>query len=287
MKSNRPIPRQRRARTAGKPPTPPRRWIVPPQRIPHLIVFVVITVGSLIAWTIFMAQPRVGHYDYEIVARYPHDTNAFTQGLVYLDGKLYESTGIVGQSGIRVTDLQTGKVTERRLETRDFGEGLALHNNQLFQLTLDSGVAFVYDLDLKPVGHRDCPEPAWGLTSDGEQLILSDGSATLYFLNPDTFEVTHRIRARYGAQWLSKLNELEYVRGRIFANVWYSDSIYEIDPATGRVIGVADLGKLYPPNERPNDDAVLNGIAYDHTTGRFFVTGKNWPEVFEIELRPR
>lgn len=236
------------------------------------------------------APPATGDqvpvYGYEIVREYPHDPEAFTQGLIYHDGLLYEGTGIQGASTIRKVELGTGEVLQiRRLPSRYFGEGIALWEDRLLQLTWKSHVGFVYEREgLRQIGEFTYPTQGWGLTHDGSRLIMSDGTAILRFYDPDTFEETGRIEVRDSEGAIEKLNELEYVQGEIYANVWQTDRIATISPKTGDVIGWIDLGGLKPEPDPDHPIDVLNGIAYDAEGGRLFVTGKYWPKLFEIKL---
>jgi len=228
------------------------------------------------------------YYTYRVVNVYPHDPEAFTQGLVFDAGQLYESTGLWGRSSLRRVALETGAVLKQHnLDAQYFGEGLALFRGRLFQLTWQNGVGFVYDATtFEPLRTWQYAGEGWGLTHDGEQLIMSDGSATLRFLDPDTLGVRRSIQVRDGKQPVDMLNELEYVNGEIFANVWQTDWVVRIQPESGRVIGWVDLSGLLTPEERATAD-VLNGIAYDPTGQRLFVTGKLWPKLFEIVLVPK
>ena len=224
---------------------------------------------------------------YRVVHVFPHDAGAFTQGLVYVDGHLYESTGRNGRSSLRMVDLQTGGVLQRHdLPAQYFGEGLTNWGNDLVQLTWKSETAFVYDrfsFVLRRTTHY--PWEGWGLTEDGKNLILSDGSAVLRFLDPQSFREVRRISVRDAlGRPLLNLNELEYVRGEIYANVWQTDWIVRISPHTGAVLGWVDLSDLMDKSQLSDPDAVLNGIAYDTTFDRLFVTGKLWPKLFEIKL---
>jgi glutamine cyclotransferase len=230
----------------------------------------------------------VGQYGYQIVAAYPHDPEAFTQGLVYDDGVLYESTGLNGRSSLRRVNLQTGEVLQRRdIDPQYFAEGLALFKDQLIQLTWQSNTGFVYDkTTFEPARDWSYPTEGWGLTHDGKQLIMSDGSATLRFLNPETFAVEREVTVTDQGQPVVRLNELEYVNGEVFANVWQTDRVARVDPQTGSVLGWIDLSGLLSPAERQGTD-VLNGIAYDPAGDRLFVTGKLWPKLFEIKLVPK
>jgi glutaminyl-peptide cyclotransferase len=231
-------------------------------------------------------QVAVPVYGYEVVNVYPHDPDAFTQGLLFRDGVLYESTGLYGESTLRRVRLDTGEVLqERRLERRYFGEGLVDWNNRLIQLTWQENTAFVYDIEtFAVIGRHSYRGEGWGLTHDGERLIMSDGSSELRFLAPDTFAETGRLRVTEDGRPVHYLNELAMVRGEIFANVWGSDHIFIIDPQTGAVTARVDLSDLLSPAERVPPVDVLNGIAYDAGGDRLFVTGKRWPKLFEIRL---
>ncbi len=236
-----------------------------------------------------LAAPRIFAADgYRIVHAYPHDSSAFTQGLIYLDGHLYESTGIEGRSTLRMVDLETGRVQQEiPVPSKYFAEGLTSYGSTLVQLTWLSHVAFVYDrFSFRQLRTMHYDGEGWGLTQDGAHLILSDGSATLRFLDPATFRVVRRITVKDGGKPVTELNELEYVRGQIYANVWHTDRIARISPATGKVLGWIDLSGLLPAAEHPDPESVLNGIAYDAAHDRLFVTGKLWPKLFEIKVIP-
>ena len=228
-------------------------------------------------------------YRYKVVRSYPHDRQAFTQGLVYHGGFLYEGTGQLGQSGIRRVRLETGEVLKiRSLDARYFGEGIAIWNDSLIQLTWQHGVGFVYDRDtFEPKRTFRYQGEGWGLTHDGTRLIMSDGSESgaLRFFDPDTLRETGKLIVRSGRTPVAHLNELEFVRGEIYANVWETERIARISPKTGQVTGWIDLRGLLDPREAAGVD-VLNGIAYDAEQDRLFVTGKLWPRVFEIQLIP-
>jgi glutaminyl-peptide cyclotransferase len=227
---------------------------------------------------------------YEIVHVYPHDPNAFTQGLVYLDGRLYESTGLNGRSSIRMVDLSTGRVLqEYALPMEYFGEGLTDCGSNLVQLTWKTGTGFVYDrfsFALRRTFHYE--GEGWGLTHDATALILSDGSPILRFLDPESFRVIKRISVHDSqGHLINNLNELEYIHGEIYVNVWQTDKIARISPRTGTVLGQIDLAGLMDKRELPDSGAVLNGIAYDSKGDRIFVTGKLWPRLFEIKVVQR
>jgi glutamine cyclotransferase len=225
---------------------------------------------------------------YRVVRTYPHDSQAYTQGLLYEGGYLYESTGLNGRSTLRMVDLESGRVLQRAdVPPQYFAEGLASWGSTLIQLTWQSHVAFVYDRFSFRLLHTFSYEgEGWGLTQDGKNLILSDGTATLRLFDPSTFrEVRHIVVKDHGSQ-VTQLNELEYVHGEIYANVWHTDRIARISPANGRVLGWIDLSGLLPANQRSDPEAVLNGIAWDSVHDRLFVTGKLWPKLFEIKIVP-
>jgi glutaminyl-peptide cyclotransferase len=223
---------------------------------------------------------------YRIVATYAHDRSAFTQGLVYAGGVLYESTGLYGRSSVRRVDLKSGTVELiRALPGRYFGEGLTVFGARLIQLTWRSGTGFVYSMpDLQPVQEFRYTTRGWGLTQDGKHLIMSDGSASLYFLDPHGFEELRRIQVHDERGPVENLNELEFVGGVIYANVWQSARILRIDPASGRVTGFIDLSALMERMRGEPSTDVLNGIAYIPGSGRLLVTGKQWPKLYAIEL---
>ncbi len=229
------------------------------------------------------ADSPVSHY--RVVHAYPHDPGAFTQGLIYLDGYLYESTGLNGRSSLRMTDLTTGKVLQKQpVPSQYFAEGMTNFAGKLYQLTWQNGKAFVYDrFSFKLIREHTYTGEGWGLTNDGKRLILSDGSAQLRFIDPQTFAVTSKITVTDQGRPVDRLNELEYVRGEILANVWQTELIARISPTTGKVLGWIDLTGLLTQAEMQGVD-VLNGIAYDSKQDRLFVTGKLWPKIFEIKL---
>ncbi len=231
------------------------------------------------------AQEPTQTCGYDIVKTYPHDPHAFTQGLIYDRGNLYESTGLQGRSSIRKVDLTTGKVLQiKDLDDRYFGEGMTLWRDRLIQLTWVSKTALVYDQKtFQQIKTFSYPTEGWGLTHNDRELILSDGSDTLYFLDPDTFKQTRQIQVRDGKNSIDQLNELEYVNGEILANIWMSDRLARISPETGEVLGWIDLTGIIDPLPASRD-AVLNGIAYDAERDRLLVTGKLWSKLFEIDL---
>lgn len=232
---------------------------------------------------------RTPTYSYDIVATYPHDPKAFTQGLQWHDGKLFESTGEVGSSGIREVELSTGKVLRQQpLEAPNFGEGIVILGNTLYQITWKNEKAYTYDWKTftrqASFGYEG---EGWGLTTDGSSLIMSNGTPSIVFRDPRTFVVTKTITVSDHGTTVSQLNELEWVKGEIWANVWQSDQVVRIDPSTGAVTGWIDFSGLLSKMDRTGSEDVLNGIAYDAEKDRLFVTGKLWPMLFEIRIKPR
>jgi len=256
------------------------------------------------AWTICLAgasllfvsscdkapeRSAVPAYGYRVVGAYPHDQSAWTQGLAYEAGFLYEGTGLFGRSTLRKTGL-TGGQTVQMLELAEehFGEGVTVFGDHIAQLTWRSHLGFVYDKEsFRLLRAFDWPREGWGMTYDGENLIVSDGTSILYFLDPQMFTVVRTVTVTADGEPLDRLNELEFVRGRIYANIWETDRIAIIDPADGRVAAFADLAGLLNPDDYGPETDVLNGIAYDAAGDRLFVTGKCWPKVFEIRIVER
>ncbi|MCI0335940.1 MAG: glutaminyl-peptide cyclotransferase [Acidobacteria bacterium] len=235
------------------------------------------------------APARVQNLTYEVVNVYPHDPNAFTQGLVFHEGALYESTGLNGQSSIRKVDLQTGQVLKKvDVASQFFGEGLALFNGRAYQLTWQSQQGFIYELDsFHLINTFAYTGEGWGLTHDGRSLIMTDGTNRIRFLNPVNFTVERVINVYDGSGPVNNLNELEYIKGEIYANIWLTDRIARIDPQSGRITAWINLSGLLSPEDRQRPVDVLNGIAYDEARDRLFVTGKLWPKLFEIKLKGR
>jgi glutamine cyclotransferase len=228
-------------------------------------------------------------YTFTVVHVYPHDTSAYTQGLAFRDGFLYEGTGRNGHSSLHKVRLETGEVVQQiNLGSEFFGEGITILKDKVFQLTWQSGVGFVYDVNtfalLKKVSYSG---EGWGLASDGRELFLSDGTSEIRVLDPDSFKEKHRLKVHDGSASVDQLNELEFVEGQIFANIWHSNRIARISPQTGEVVGWIDLNGLLSSVYRLEPEAVLNGIAYDPARKRLFVTGKLWPSVFEIKISPK
>ncbi|NLE77786.1 MAG: glutaminyl-peptide cyclotransferase [Chloroflexi bacterium] len=227
-------------------------------------------------------------YTFEVLRVFPHDPGAFTQGLVYASGVLYEGTGLWGQSTLRKVALESGAVLQQhRLPDECFGEGITLWGDQIIQLTWQSQRGFVYDREsFAPLREFTYPSEGWGLTHDGQHLIMSDGSATLRYWDPETFAEVRQVQVHDGQRPVERLNELEYVNGEILANVWLTDRIARISPTDGRVMGWIDLSGLLSQGGERNAD-VLNGIAYDAQGDRLFVTGKLWPKLFQIRVYRR
>jgi len=259
------------------------------QRIAALLLSLI--AGAAMVATVVAEAPTIIPVapvrSFEVVNEYPHDPAAFTQGLILVDGQLYEGTGLNGRSELRLVDLETGAVLERRpLDSEYFGEGVTVLGNSIYQITWQTGVAFVYDRDsFDQTGSFTYETEGWGLTHDGTSLIMSDGSDQLYYRDPETFEVTKQISVHDGDNPISHLNELEYIDGVIWANVWQTNFIARIDPETGAVIDWLDLAALTQDvvaSGQPVD--VLNGIAWNPETETVYVTGKLWPTLFEIRL---
>ncbi len=251
-----------------------------------IAVLMLLQAGTLVVAAQDATAPVWG---YRVLATYPHDPNAYTQGLVFIDGVLYEGTGRWGESELRQVDLDTGTVVQSlALDEEYFGEGIVVLDDRIYQITWKAGVAFVYDREtFERVETFTYPGEGWGLTTDGERLIMSDGSDRLTFRDPETFEALDTVEVRAAGQPVTRLNELEYIDGEVWANVYQTDWIVRIDPGSGDVVGWIDMRGLKPADDpRWAYVDVLNGIAWDADGGRLFVTGKDWPELYEIELVP-
>jgi glutamine cyclotransferase len=228
-------------------------------------------------------------YEYRVAGKFPHDNEAYTQGLVYDNGFLYESTGIKGKSSVRIVNIRTGKPEKLvPLPAKYFGEGIALFNDQVYQVTYQDQVGFVYDKKtLGQIRSFDYQiREGWGLATDGENLIMSDGSSNLFFIEPEYFTQVNQINVFDNKGMIDSLNEIEFINGKILANVYGKTYIVIIDPATGKVLGKVDFAKLLPKGYENDYGRVLNGIAYNPATGHLYITGKNWPVLYEIELLP-
>jgi glutaminyl-peptide cyclotransferase len=232
------------------------------------------------------SAPMLG---YKVVAQFPHSTESYTEGFLFLDGLFYEGTGIEGHSALLAVQPETGRAVQtRELPAQYFGEGIVDWGANIYQWTWKSHTCFVYDrFSLRPVKQFTYSGEGWGMTRTSRELITSDGTSTLRFRNPDTFAETHHIVVKDGARAIEELNELEFIHGEIYANVWHQDVIARISPRDGHVIAWIDLRGLLPIGQMINEESVLNGIAYDRQHGRLFVTGKQWPTVFEIEVVPK
>lgn len=232
----------------------------------------------------FLRHNGVPCYSYRVIASYPHDHSAFTQGLFFEDGMLYESIGLYGESSLRRVNLETGEILQRlNLEDQYFAEGITVWNDKIIQLTWESRVAFVYEKKtLKRLETRPYPYEGWGITFDGENLIVSDGSETLRFLDPADFTEKRKITVEVGGRKIDRLNELEYVAGKIYANIWYEDLIVVIDPRGGGLLGWIDLAVL--AEQEKGGENVLNGIAFDSQTQTFLITGKRWHRIYRVKI---
>jgi glutaminyl-peptide cyclotransferase len=245
----------------------------------------------VLAACLFVADCALGApiLGYKVVAKYPHSTQSYTEGFLYLDGLFYEGIGIAGQSALLAIEPETGKALQKRpMDPQYFGEGIVDWGPNIYQWTWKSQICFVYDrFTLRPIKQLTYTGEGWGMTRTAHELITSDGSATLRFRDPDNFKETHHIVVKDGSKVVDELNELEFIKGEIYANVWHSDMIARINPRDGHVIAWIDLSGLLPADQMVNQESVLNGIAYDAKRDRLFVTGKQWPTVFEIKLVPR
>ncbi len=247
----------------------------------RLIGILIVGLGGAAA---ALAAPVLG---YRVVATLPHSTASYTEGFLYLDGLFYEGTGLEGRSAVMATRPETGEVLQSvAVPAQYFGEGIVDWGPYLYEWTWTSHVCFVYDRKtLRQVRQLDYTGEGWGMTRDKNDIITSDGSAVLTFRDPETFRPVHSVTVHDGPIVLTQLNELEYVRGEIYANIWHSDRIVRVSPADGHVLAYVDLSGLRPPETRSNPEAVLNGIAYDAARDRLFVTGKQWPAIFQIKVQ--
>lgn len=299
--ATKPNPKKRRkssfseARQGSSEPAKSASPVAPARQQPRWFLiglFLLIVLGGGVLAMVFkdikmfnFALSQIERYKVKVVNEYPHDPLAFTQGLFIHEGRMYESTGRYGESTMRIVDLETGKDDPRIfLGEKRFGEGATEHKGKIYQLTWKEEECLVYDLDLKNPPEKISYEgEGWGLCSDGEYLIMTDGTSSLKFVDPEDFSVQKRVTVKLGNRPISDLNELEYVGDKIYANQLNEDVIYEILPSTGRVTATIDLTGLWPVSERPSG-GVMNGIAYDKDTERIYVTGKYCPKLFEIDL---
>lgn len=263
------------------------------QRIVRARVLIVVSsvLVSILVLSMYFStlnnDSTIRSYTYQVVNIFPHDPQAFTQGLCFYNDFLYESTGLFNFSSLRQVELETGTVLQHKhLSDQYFGEGITIIQDKIVQLTWKSNIGFVYDLhSFVLLQNFSVASEGWGLTYDGQQLIMSDGTATLSFFDPETFEKNGEILVQ-DSKPVDQINELEYIKGEVFANIWRTDNIARIDPVTGQVIGWLDLSGLYETAfDDPNN--VLNGIAYDDQNDRIFVTGKRWSYLYEIQLVPK
>jgi glutaminyl-peptide cyclotransferase len=234
-------------------------------------------------------NPAPVNYSYEVVNAWPHDPSAFTQGLVFHDGRLLESTGLNGESTLREVEIATGRVLKHiSVPPEYFAEGLTVIGTRAYQLTWRNHKGFVYDVaSFQLLAEFAYEGEGWGLTTDGKSLIMSDGTNRIRFLDPDTFRVTRSIDVVASGQPVTRLNELEWIKGEIFANIWQSDTVVRIDPSTGVVRGLIDFPFLLQLGERGPATDVMNGIAYDPTQDKLYLTGKRWPKMYEVRLKPK
>lgn len=268
------------ATNTGQPPLPAAPPVEP--KTPTANSNAVTNAGAAAATT----RETIPTYSYKIKNSWPHDRRAYTQGLIFLDGILWESTGQYGSSSLRKVELKTGKVIKQiAVPPRYFAEGMTVFHNKVFQLTWQEQKGFIYDpATFQQQGEFAYQGEGWGLTHDGQSLIMSDGTNQIRFLDPSTLQTTRTISVFDGGEPVEKLNELEYIDGEIYANIWQTDRIVRIEPKSGKILGWIDLTGLLNTKDRSGEEDVLNGIAYDAAGKRLFVTGKMWPKLFEIEI---
>ena len=265
-----------------------------------LIVFIAILIVGVIYYALRPKQPSAEvtpaipdplaqNLSYEILATLPHDPTCYTQGLVIDEGVFYESCGLYGQSSLRLVDPATGTVqAETELDASFFAEGLALLEGKLYQLTWRENTGFVYDAStFEQLRAFNYQTEGWGLTTDGSALILSDGTNTLYWLDPGTMQIVRQVNVSYQGQSVEYLNELEFINGLIFANIYLTDTIVAVNPDDGNVVSLIDLTGLRPAQNQAVQGEVLNGIAYDSINDKLYLTGKNWPSLYEVRLAPQ
>jgi glutamine cyclotransferase len=243
---------------------------------------------AIIAIILCPTWPAAPDSGYQVIAKFPHSTQSYTEGFLYLDGFFWEGTGLKGRSAVIAIQPETGKVLQHRdLPEQYFGEGIVDWGPNLYEWTWQSHVCFVYDrFSLQLVKQFPYEGEGWGMTHTAKEIVTSDGSAALRFRDPNTFHEIRRIVVRDGKETIERLNELEFVKGEIYANVWHTDRVARISPRDGHVTGWIDLTGLLPESQKVNDESVLNGIAYDRRRDRLFVTGKQWPTIFQIKIVP-
>ena len=253
----------------------------------NYIILILITVFLFSVFVQANGDNLTQKYTYEVVNTYPHDKDAFTQGLYYEDGIIYEGTGLNGKSDMRKYNLNTGKIINKNeLPYQYFGEGITLLNNKIYQSTWKAKTMFIYNKNIKLLDITQFPFQCWGLTDDNQYLIMSDGTNKVRYLNPKNYEVIKTIEVTLEGEPIDNINELEYINNKIYANIWQEDIIVIIEPSSGKVSGVINLENIINPDQYKHELNVLNGIAYDRESDRLFVTGKLWPLIFEIKLVP-
>jgi len=250
------------------------------------ILFFTILITLLVSsYSINIYSEEVQKYTYEIINSFPHDKDAFTQGLYYEDGIIYEGTGLNGKSDLRKTNLKTGEIIKKNeLPDIYFGEGITILNDKIYQSTWKAKTMFVYNKDIKLLNITNFPYQCWGLTDNDKYLIMSDGTDKIRYLKPDNFQLVKTLNIKYNGKPIKNINELEYINGKIYANIWQTDLIVIINPKSELVESIVDLSNIINPNDYNYKLNVLNGIAYDQNNDRLFVTGKLWPTIFEIKL---
>jgi glutamine cyclotransferase len=253
------------------------------------ITLIIIAATVIYVYQTYFTEPKLAPlYTYQVVNKYPHDPTAFTQGLVFHNGLLYEGTGLYGESSLRIVEPETGMIIQSiDLSAEYFGEGITILGEYIYQVTWREQTGYVYDLDLNQVTEFTIPDEGWGLTTDGTHLILSDGTSTLSYIDPATLTIMETVTVTFEGEKINRINELEYIEGYIYSNIWQTDSIAIIDPATGEVVSWIDLTDLKNELDSTAGIDVLNGIAHDPETGKIYVTGKHWPNLFEIKLIPK
>ena len=249
-------------------------------------IFFVFLIIIIFSFSFVLLADDMEHYSYEVVNSYPHDKNAFTQGLEYYNGHLYEGTGLKGESTLRKVNLKSGKVIKNhKLADKYFGEGITIFNNKIYQLTWKSKTGFIYNLNFELIDRFSYNYQGWGLTHNKKHLILSDGTNLIRFLDPKTLELVRKIKVTKNNKRITNINELEYIQGKIYANIWQEDYIVIINPSDGKIEGIIDLKGIINSRKYDYELNVLNGIAYDNENDRLFITGKLWPKIFEIKIK--
>jgi len=258
------------------------------RRIAAALVIVLSAAAFLTYQNLSQEPKQESYYTYRVNEKYPHDPEAFTQGLVYHNGVLYEGTGLYGGSSIRIVEQETGEILRKvDLSQSYFGEGVTILDDKVYQLTWREHTGFIYNLELVEESTFNIPNEGWGLTENSTHLILSDGTSTLSFIDPHTMKIVKTVTVTHEGDEVTLINELEYIEGKLYANIWQTDTIAVIDPSSGDVVSWIDLTGLQNELDTIEGIEVLNGIAYDRETGKIYVTGKQWPNLFEIQLIPK